>query len=294
MKTSITIMTPTYNRKETLSRLYDSLLKQSYKEFVWLIIDDGSTDGTKNYIDELIKMNHLKIYYHFQENSGKYVAHNTGVKLCDTELFVCVDSDDYLMPDAIEKTLSFWEMNNHDDSIAGILSPRKMNTRSGMMNAPSISRMMDLYNKNQIVGETCLVFKTSVLKQFLFPETPGEKFMTETVVYHRIDEKYRMLIQNDYLMIGEYRPDGLSNNAEVVQWRSPVNALIAFKVNAAYQSSFIKAVKAVGCYYAWKKIRKLSAITMYKRIPFIRQIIGFLLFPHYYSLFLKLKRKFES
>ena len=104
----ITIFTPTYNRANLLTRLYQSLKMQTCREFQWLIVDDGSTDDTKNIVEKFIQEDKIVIKYYYQKNSGKHVAHNLGVKMCNTELFCCVDSDDYLTNDAVQTVLECW------------------------------------------------------------------------------------------------------------------------------------------------------------------------------------------
>ena len=104
----LTVFTPTYNRAYTLGRLYESLCRQSNKNFEWLVVDDGSKDGTEELIKSWQSEEKISIRYIYQENGGKMRAHNRGVKSTETELFVCVDSDDYLVDDGIEKILSFW------------------------------------------------------------------------------------------------------------------------------------------------------------------------------------------
>ena len=113
---TLTIFTPTYNRAHTLHLGYEALKKQTCKDFVWLIVDDGSTDNTR----ELVQgwMNHekgFKIRYVYQENQGMHGAHNTAYRLIDTELNTCIDSDDYMPDDAVEKIVTFWEKNKSDD-----------------------------------------------------------------------------------------------------------------------------------------------------------------------------------
>lgn len=105
----LTVFTPTYNRKELLKRVYDSLLNQTVKDFVWLIVDDGSTDDTRSQVMEWINSAKITIRYEYCENGGKMRAHNRGVRLCDTQLFVCLDSDDYFVPDAVESLLEAWD-----------------------------------------------------------------------------------------------------------------------------------------------------------------------------------------
>ena len=99
----LTILTPTYNRGYILRRLYESLISQTDKEFEWLIIDDGSNDNTEILVDEFIKCNEIKIRYIKQSNGGKHRALNTGISVIDSELTFIVDSDDYLLPYAVEE-----------------------------------------------------------------------------------------------------------------------------------------------------------------------------------------------
>lgn len=109
VKHTLTIFTPSYNRAYTLHKCYESLKKQSSKDFLWLIIDDGSTDNTKELVDSWIDENIIEIKYHYQNNQGMHGAHNTAYELMDTELNVCIDSDDYMPDDAVEKIIDFLE-----------------------------------------------------------------------------------------------------------------------------------------------------------------------------------------
>lgn len=112
MKPLLTIFTPTYNRKDLLSRCYESLRKQTSNNFEWLIIDDGSTDGTIDYVDRWInERNKFNIRYIYQQNQGMHGAHNTAYENINTELNTCLDSDDYMADDAVEKICSFWIEN---------------------------------------------------------------------------------------------------------------------------------------------------------------------------------------
>ena len=106
----LTVFTPTYNRRELLTRAYKSLTKQTIKDFEWLIVDDGSTDHTDDEVKKWIDDGIIHIRYHYRENGGKMRAHNTGVGLADTELFLCLDSDDYLVENAVEFALDFHEV----------------------------------------------------------------------------------------------------------------------------------------------------------------------------------------
>ena len=106
MKT-LTVFTPTFNRAYTLHKCYESLKRQSSKDFVWLIVDDGSSDNTKEIVDKWISENEIEIRYHYQKNKGMHGAHNTAYELIDTEINTCIDSDDYMTDDAVEKIVNF-------------------------------------------------------------------------------------------------------------------------------------------------------------------------------------------
>ena len=141
---SITVLTPTYNRAAMLRDLYASLVAQTSRDFCWLVVDDGSVDETEALVRSLQAEGLLDITYIRQENRGKYVAHNTGVLHANTELIVCVDSDDLLYPHAIEATLSLWQQVRGDGQIAGIVSPKEMGETSYMKEPPRESSLMEL------------------------------------------------------------------------------------------------------------------------------------------------------
>ena len=101
----LTIFTPTYNRAYTLKKLYASLIEQINQNFEWLIVDDGSTDNTEEVVKQWVDEKKITIRYFKQRNGGKQRAHNKGVEICNTELFICVDSDDYIVKDSVDKIL---------------------------------------------------------------------------------------------------------------------------------------------------------------------------------------------
>lgn len=108
MKKGITVFTPTFNREGYLTKLYNSLLNQKFNNFEWVIVDDGSTDGTKLIVGEFIKENKININYIYQKNEGKHIAFNNGVKNAQYELFMCIDSDDYLINDILGEIYNQW------------------------------------------------------------------------------------------------------------------------------------------------------------------------------------------
>lgn len=216
---ALTIFTPTYNRAYILPKLYESLCKQSCQDFIWLIVDDGSTDKTENFVREWVRDGKIAIEYTRQENGGKMRAHNLGVSICTTPLFCCVDSDDYLCENAIESIIEFWSLNYHnEEDICGFISYRAMVVNGQdpkiLKRFPSIKscRMHDLVKKYSHRGETTIVFRTDVIKHYPFPEIEGEKFITEAFVYDQIDQSYKTLLYDKALTVCEYQSDGYTKS----------------------------------------------------------------------------------
>src|SRR5690606_34182947 len=117
---SITVFTTTYNRAYILPQLYESLLQQTSNDFVWLIIDDGSSDNTKKIVQKWIEEDRLEITYVYKENGGMHTGHNVAYSHISTELNICIDSDDYMPQNAVEIIVEFWRAHQ-DERYAGIL-----------------------------------------------------------------------------------------------------------------------------------------------------------------------------
>jgi len=222
--TTITIFTPTYNRAYILKRCYESLKKQTHKKFTWLIVDDGSSDDTEEIINEWMREEKINIKYYKKSNGGKSSAHNLGVKKTETELFVCVDSDDYITDNAIEEILKFWN-NCKDNSIAGIVALKGHNSNKPLKTYMPVDKkklkLFNLYNKHGFQGDAMLIYKTAILKKNLFPEIDGEKFVPEAYVYDQIDRNYDLILLNKVLYICDYLDDGYTKNFKKVIVQNP-------------------------------------------------------------------------
>lgn len=225
----ITVFTPTYNRGKLLQRLYESLCKQTNQNFIWIIIDDGSTDETSEIVKKFILDEKINIEYLYQKNSGKHVAHNKAVKMAKTELFFCVDSDDYLTDKAIQLILEKWNSVEHKDNIGGIVAYRGYDETSIIGNVfPNENGIDSLTNlhQNGKVGDTALIFRTDVLREYPFPCFENEKFLRESIAYDMIDKKYNLIILKKIIYIGEYLSNGLSKNATNYEMASPKGAAL--------------------------------------------------------------------
>lgn len=240
---SLTIFTPTYNRAYCLNQCYESLIRQTNQNFIWLIIDDGSSDNTKELVNSWIAENKISIQYHFQENKGMHGAHNTAYDLVETELNVCIDSDDFMPDDAVESILSFWEKQNDKEKIAGLvgLDSYKNGEIIGKKFPPNLkqSTLENIYHKHQINGDKKIVYRTEIVKKYKrYPLFNDERFVPLGTLYLLIDKDYELLCLNKVLCIVEYMEDGSSRNIIKQYYRHPKGFRYARKLNMEYSNYF--------------------------------------------------------
>ena len=223
MKT-LTVFTPSYNRAYTLHKCYESLLRQTSKDFTWLIIDDGSSDNTKELVDSWINENKIEINYIYQENQGMHGAHNTAYKNIKTELNVCIDSDDYMPDDAVEKIISFWNINKRSD-LAGIMALDAYTDGKVIGDRfPSVlkeSTYFNIYNKYGLKGDKKLIYRSELTTQYPYPIFEGEKYVSLAYKYAKLDSKYKLALMNEVVCNVEYMEDGSSLNMLKQYRRNP-------------------------------------------------------------------------
>ena len=248
----ITIFTPTYNRAYILHRLYNSLIKQTNKNFEWIIVDDGSTDNTSELIEKWIKEKKVNIRYYWQTNQGKPAAHNLGTQKANGELFVCVDSDDYVTENAVDVIEKKWkEIENYGDC-TGIVGTRitQQGKPVGTYMPANIkySTLDDLYNKYKYKGDTILIFKTDIIKKFRFPKIEGEKFIPETYLYDQIDQEGKLAIINDGIYVCEYLNDGYTANVVKLIKNNPNGYALYAEQHMNYTKTKKEKLKAASKY----------------------------------------------
>lgn len=240
----ITVFTPTYNRAYIIERLYESLYRQTYHDFEWLVVDDGSSDDTEMLFRKF--QNECKTFsirYYKKENGGKCRAINYALDLAEGDLFFTVDSDDYLTNDALEK-LAEWEnqlpKNQKFCGIAGNL---------GISETETVNRAFDneyfegtLLDRHSIVnGERAIAIYTDVHRKYRYPEFEGEKFMTEAVIWNRMaNDGYRMRFFNDIIWIYEYRDDGLTKQGNTLFLNNPRGYGLWLKEKAEFEKKSLK------------------------------------------------------
>lgn len=246
---TLTVFTPTYNRAHTLPRTYESLCRQNCKDFVWLIIDDGSTDNTENLIKTWQEVdNGFEIMYRYKENGGMHTAHNIAYRLIDTELNICIDSDDKMPDEAVMLIINFWK-DKGSDNVAGLIgldADFEGNLCGNYL--PELSEKLTLDELEavyKIFGDKKLVYRTKIIKSVPeYPEFPGEKLVPLSYKYILVDQKYPLLIFNKILCNVEYQTDGSSNTIFKQYLQSPNGFMEMRKIQMIYSRSFKRRFKA--------------------------------------------------
>lgn len=210
---SLTVFTPTYNRAHTLQRLYDSLCRQTCKDFEWLVIDDGSTDNTGQLIQDFISENRIPIRYLHKENGGLHTGYNTAYANITTELNVCVDSDDYMPENAVEIILTTWKERGGDGyaGITGLDYYAGTDTPIGGFFPENLKEayLLDLYIKGIHRGDSKQVMRTDLMKSLRPMEGfPGEKNFNPVYLLLQAGDDLPVLLGNRNLCYVEYQDEG--------------------------------------------------------------------------------------
>ena len=222
---TLTIFTPAYNRAHTIGRTYESLCRQTCKDFEWLIVDDGSKDNTRQLVESWIADNIIPIRYIYQQNQGMHGAHNTAYRNITTELNTCIDSDDYMPDDAVEKIITFWKAHG-SDKYAGLVGLDIDDKNKKVIGNPFPEHLKETtlsgYYASGGKGDKKLVYRTSVINNY--PEYPifeGERYVGLAYKYMLIDQNYMLLTINEPLVIVDYQNDGSSANMYRQYWNNP-------------------------------------------------------------------------
>lgn len=217
MMKTLTVFTPTYNRAYCLHQLYESLCRQTSKDFEWLVIDDGSTDNTKELIDIWKLENNIEIKYFYKENGGMHTGHNVAYSLIETELNVCIDSDDYMLDNAVEKIIKRWQTLYDKSKICGIIGLNQFSNGNlvgtALPDSLEFSTLYNLYHNLNVKGDKKLVLSTKVVKEYPpYPVFKDERFVPLGTLYLMIDQDYQFSCLNDTLCVVEYLQDGSTRN----------------------------------------------------------------------------------
>lgn len=285
-KIKLTVFTPIYNRAHIIHRLYESLLRQSNFSFEWLLIDDGSTDNIKEVVSRF-SAELFTIRFFYKENGGKHTAYNTALQLANGEYFVCVDSDDILTDYAVQELMDCLHKLPSGCGIAAYKSD--FNGKMLGTEFPSLSvetSVYDLAEKMGCRGEYTYIYPTEIAKAAPFPVFAGEHFVTESVVYDRLDKICKIKFLPKIITICEYQADGYSASVNKIMKENPTGYSLYFMQRIDLAVCFRQRLVYAGKYHAFRIFSptKLPYNGSHKLFTALCRPIG-RLFWFYYKLF---------
>lgn len=256
----LTVFTPAYNRANTLPRTYESLRRQDCKDFIWLIVDDGSIDNTLELVQSWQENNNgFEIQYIYKENGGMHTAHNTAYENIHTELNMCIDSDDRLALGAVKKIKLTWEKVK-DQGYAGIIaldSDFSGNIIGKCFPEGMLDTTLGGYYANGGKGDKKLIYRTEIINSVPpYPVFPGEKYVGLVYKYTLVDQKYKMCVLNDVVCEVEYQIDGSSHTMWDQYIKNPNGFAFLRKIMMQYPTSKIRMIKDCIHYCSSSQIAK--------------------------------------
>ena len=266
----ISILTPTYNRGKLLLPLYESLKNLTFEDFEWLIVDDGSEDDTEQYALSWIAHNienaEFPICYIKKSNGGKHTAINRGVREANGELILILDSDDTLPSDSLATIAQYYEqckgykdcagvcglMAHHDGQLIGTGFPKDPMYESALL--------FRYAEKGNVTGDLLEVYKTSVMREFPFPEIENERFCPESLVWNRIANKYKLFCFNKVVYYRDYLEGGLTSKIVRIRMNSPIASTMTYAEMLDYNISLKWKIRSAINYWRFRYCIKNKAL----------------------------------
>lgn len=242
-KYKITLFTPTYNRAYILETLYRSIQRQTFRDFEWLVVDDGSSDNTEELVRSWMKEdNFFPIRYYKQKNGGKCRAINYGLDLAEGELFFTMDSDDYLTDNALERVV-YWESTIAGQpmfmGVVGNRGTSETYSPNRPLGAPykdgNVFERYPEYTKDVIDGEHAGVWYTELHRKYKYPEIEGENFMTPCISWNRMaHDGYKVRVFDEIIWVCNYLQDGLTMQGGMRFIKNPAGEGLCLREKAEF------------------------------------------------------------
>lgn len=264
-ETMVTVLTPTYNRRKSLKKLYKSLCDQTNFNFQWLVIDDGSTDKTKDFFKELRNRElSFTLNYVYKENGGKHTALNLSHNYIKGKYVVIVDSDDFLVKDAIEQIMLYWHKYSNSDVGAIIFQKGHRNgiKFDNKINKSIVTTFAKAMNSG-IKGDHCETVKSELFKKFKFPVFDGENFIAEGAMWYSVTKGKKVVYIDKVIYIAEYLSGGLTksgrklqiSNAQGAKWHASMFLSNDFSLKVKFKNALL-----YGCYCNFLKENLATAL----------------------------------
>lgn len=247
---TFTVFTPTYNRADSLRGVYESLKAQTFRDFEWLVVDDGSTDGTEALVEEWMENSGFPVRYLYQENSGKPRATNRAAREARGELFLTLDSDDRCVPEALERFKLHWDSipETERDYFSAVtvncVDPDGNLVGDPFPKSPIDSDPIEIHQVYGVRGEKWGFQRTDVMRKFPFPEFENEKHIAESVVWKKIGRNYKTRFVNESLRIYESHEEGLSASNLRLRAENPKGACFLYYQELVSGMNFVSRLRS--------------------------------------------------
>lgn len=255
----LSIVTPTYNRAELLPRCFESLCRQTDKDFEWVIVDDGSTDNTQDVVKSFSA--DFPIVRKVKENGGKHTALNRSHGYLNGKYVVILDSDDYLTDTAVEQIKAAWAQYEDNSEIGIVTLLKGRSEEDPSCKAPDEHTPVDIMRYKRISihsSDCCEVIRKELFQKYPFPVFPGERFVSEGALWNRVSFTHKCVYVNRVVYIADYLEGGLTKSGRAMRIRNPYGGMYTSNLNMHKKNSFSRRIKNGLLYTCYGFFARLS------------------------------------
>lgn len=283
----LSIVTPSYNRRELLQRCFESLQRQTDKRFEWIVVDDGSTDDTESAVISCqAEARGFPVYYLKKKNGGKHTALNASHSLLHGKYVLMLDSDDTLTEDAVSLVLEAWAFWDTHPEVGIVTFLKGSDLEHPHCYAADENCPVDIISYPRICPvsqDACEVIRTELFRKFPFPVFPGEHFLSEGVLWNRVGLTHKCVYINRVIYLCEYLEGGLTRSGRAMRIRNPRGGMCSAHLNMSKRNrlkSRIKNAILFTCYgcFAGMKPSQMAAACDHKSLMWLCLPFGFFLF----------------
>ncbi len=260
-----TLFIPSYNRAASLIHTLESVERSSCRDMEVLLVDDGSTDETKELVDRWRTRAAFETVYIYQENKGKIGAHNTALEKARGQLFITLDAGDLLLPGGLKKIKDRWEEipTELKSELAGIgaLCVREDGLIAGKK-YPEDGVVANYLEMLSITGEKRFSIRTAVMKQYPYPTIAGEKHIRPDVILKRMAHDYNLLFTNIHVQVNVREQDGITANIYRYRMNNPKGFHLYFLEDIALHSRYFTRRKLYGAHWRYVQYSLHSGISL--------------------------------
>ena len=292
----VTVLTPSYNRRQYIDKLYRSLLNQTKHSFLWLIVDDGSVDGTKEYVEHIQEEKKIHIKYVYKNNSGKHTAVNLGMQYVYTPLVIIVDSDDKLLPNAILQIERIHNKYRNNKKLCGYTFLKCHADGKNIVTLDKdefVANYIQYRIKGKRPGDMAEVFRTNVIQQFPFKEYKDEKFISEDTAWILMGEQYDTVYINIPIYQCEYLEGGLTKSDKKIKFSSPLGSMLRGRLLMLKECGVVCNLKGAIIYNCYKCNIKKGIPPELRNLSEREKLLAFITKPFGYIFYWKWRRQID-